>query len=129
MTQGYPSMVNTLNEQFGATLEMLKQVISACPENFWRDTTNWPSFWYITYHTLHFVDWYLSTTTEQRESFKQYFPEVPYRVGEKTTKELSQENIKEYFEVVKKKQRKPSQISPSKTYTNLRYLNGTVHLF
>lgn len=43
--------------QFGAGIDMLENSIRMCPENIWNDDSK---FWYIAYHTLFFLDYYLT---------------------------------------------------------------------
>jgi hypothetical protein len=54
-------MLNTLKEslwtQFGASIDMLKNAITAYPEDHWDNNRK---FFYIAYHTLVFLDYYLT---------------------------------------------------------------------
>ena len=50
--------------QFGASVEMLENAIKACPEELWRERTNKPEFWYLVYHTLFWLDFYLTETPD-----------------------------------------------------------------
>lgn len=50
--------------QFGASIDMLENAIRTCPDELWRDRTQRPEFWYVAFHTLFFLDLYLSGTTE-----------------------------------------------------------------
>ncbi|MBP7800613.1 MAG: DinB family protein [Saprospiraceae bacterium] len=43
--------------QFGASIDMLKNAIAFCPLHFW-DTDK--QFWYIAYHSVFFLDYYLT---------------------------------------------------------------------
>jgi hypothetical protein len=61
--------------QFGASIDMLENAILACPDEVWSDSTQ-PEFWYITYHTLFFLDLYLS---EGVEGFR---PPTPFGLEE-----------------------------------------------
>jgi hypothetical protein len=56
-------------EQFGAAIDMLDNAITACPDEVWcRDPLKRPEwvrndvvgFWYVAYHTIFFLDYYLS---------------------------------------------------------------------
>ncbi|MCB9455586.1 MAG: DinB family protein [Anaerolineaceae bacterium] len=58
--------------QFGAAIDFLAETVSACPDELWRATL-WPTpgrkpafgqFWYVTYHTLFWLDLYLTGTEE-----------------------------------------------------------------
>jgi hypothetical protein len=51
---------DTLWGQFGAAIDMLDNAIVACPEELWGDRTRQPEYWYTAYHTLFFLDLYLS---------------------------------------------------------------------
>ena len=54
-------MDKTINEtiwrQFGASIDMLENAINFCPVEFW-DTER--KFWYIAYHCLFWLDYYLT---------------------------------------------------------------------
>jgi len=47
-------------QQFGATIDMLENAMRACPDNLWNDRTQQPVFWYLVYHRLFCLDFYLS---------------------------------------------------------------------
>ncbi len=47
-------------KQFGASIDMLENAILICPDAVWRDGTRRPEYWYLAYHTLFWVDLYLS---------------------------------------------------------------------
>jgi len=55
---------NALWHQFGAAIDMLDNALQACPEELWRDRSREPQFWYLTYHTLFWLDLYLSGSLE-----------------------------------------------------------------
>lgn len=46
--------------QFGATIDMLENAIRACPDGLWGDRTRQPEFWHVAFHTLFYLDFYLS---------------------------------------------------------------------
>jgi hypothetical protein len=50
--------------QFGAAIDMLENAVVACPEHLWNDRSRSPAFWYLTYHTLFYLDLYLSDSPE-----------------------------------------------------------------
>ena len=50
--------------QFGAAIEMLENAMRSCPEELWGDRTRQPEFWYVAYHTLFFLDFYLADAAE-----------------------------------------------------------------
>jgi len=47
----------TLWRQFGASIDMLENAIKLCPDEFWSTEKK---FWYITYHCLFWLDYYLT---------------------------------------------------------------------
>ncbi|MDD4051419.1 MAG: DinB family protein [candidate division Zixibacteria bacterium] len=50
--------------QFGAAIDMLDNAMLACPDHLWTDRSRQPEFWYAAYHTLFFLDYYLSDSSE-----------------------------------------------------------------
>src|SRR5690242_21946925 len=74
--------------QFGAAIDMLEKALVACPDALWRERI-WPDppppefppqfaeFWYVTYHTLVWLDLYLSGVPEE-----EFAPPAPFAQGE-----------------------------------------------
>ena len=73
MIHGFKSMIWG---QFAASLEMLENAITECPEKVWGDKAGFQEFWYITYHTLFFLDYFMS---EKEDGFE---PLEPYTLSE-----------------------------------------------
>ena len=67
------SIKNILWQQFGGTIDMLENALILCPNELWDTPT---LFWYNGYHTLFFLDYYLS---ENPESF---LPPAPFTLSE-----------------------------------------------
>lgn len=63
-------------QQFGAAIQMLENVITACPDDLWHTKIDWHEFWYLTYHTLFFLDYYLGDSPDGFE------PPAPYTLNE-----------------------------------------------
>ncbi len=63
-------------QQFGAAIEMLENALRACPEKLWGDRSQQPEYWYVVYHTLFFLDLYLSGSVEG------FAPPAPYNLDE-----------------------------------------------
>jgi hypothetical protein len=69
--------------QLGAAIDMLENAIVACPDEVWSDPSKrpeWvskdvPGFWYLVYHTLFWLDYYLSDT-------KRFRPPAPFNLDE-----------------------------------------------
>ena len=72
------SLQKTLWRQFGAAIDTLENVIRACPESLWSDRSRRPEFWYIAYHTIFWLDLYMS----EGESEKDFRPPTPYTLTE-----------------------------------------------
>jgi hypothetical protein len=60
-------------KQFGAAIDMFENAVDACPEQLWNTTSK---FWYNAYHTLFYLDYYL---TYEPESFS---PPSPFTLSE-----------------------------------------------
>jgi DinB superfamily len=62
-------MINVLKEslwkQFGASIDMLKNAITEWPEEYWNTKKR---FFYIAYHCLLFLDYYLSVPADNFSS-------------------------------------------------------------
>lgn len=63
-------------QQFGAAIDMLENAVLACPEELWGDRSRQPEFWYVVYHTLFFLDLYLS------DSLEGFAPPAPFNLDE-----------------------------------------------
>jgi hypothetical protein len=70
--------------QFGAAIDMLGNAMRACPDEVWSDPSKKPEwadndvvgFWYVAYHTLFFLDLYLSGSAEG------FAPPAPFNLDE-----------------------------------------------
>ncbi len=82
-------------QQFGAAIDMLENAINACPETLWFDRSRQPEFWYLAFHTLFWLDFYLSESAEKFTPLPPFtlteldpagiFPERPYSKKELQT--------------------------------------------
>jgi uncharacterized damage-inducible protein DinB len=63
-------------QQFGASIDMLENAIDACPASLWGDRSKVPEFWYTAFHTLFYLDLYLSETDAG------FAPPAPFTLGE-----------------------------------------------
>ena len=71
-------------QQFGAAMDMLESAMRACPDHLWSDPSRRPEwvgrnvvgFWYVAYHTLFWLDFYLS------ESEEGFVPPAPFTLCE-----------------------------------------------
>ena len=87
-------------QQLGAAIDTLEAAMQACPDEVWCDSSKSPEwvsrdvvgFWYLVYHALFFLDFYLSDSAEgfsPPEPFNRdelnpagLLPERPYTKGE-----------------------------------------------
>lgn len=71
-------------EQLGATIDMLENAMWACPDELWSNPSKRPEwisgnvagFWCVVYHTLFFIDFYLSDSAER------FTPPAPFTLDE-----------------------------------------------
>jgi len=63
-------------QQFGAAIDMLENAMIACPDEVWGNRSRRPEFWYISYHTLFWLDLLLSDSVEG------FTPPAPYTLDE-----------------------------------------------
>ena len=77
-----PMWREILWRQFGAALDMLENALRACPEELWSarlwggDRPDMSEFWYVGYHTLFWLDLYLSGSPEG------FAPPAPFTLDE-----------------------------------------------
>jgi hypothetical protein len=76
-----------LISQYQASLEMLKQTITSCPESLWNAASDKNKFWHVAYHALYFTHEYLADSPEaftpwikHRDGYEDFFEEP--QVGE-----------------------------------------------
>ena len=73
--------------QFGAAIDMLDNAVAACPAELWQERLwrtapppdfppQFAEFWYVTFHTLVWLDLYLSGVPEE-----EFAPPVPFAQG------------------------------------------------
>jgi len=70
--------------QFGAAIDMLENGVAACPEELWgepmlserSERPDLSQFWYVTYHTLFWLDLYLDGAVEG------FAPPAPFALTE-----------------------------------------------
>jgi DinB superfamily len=66
---------------------MLADALSACPVALWGDRTQQTEFWYTVYHTLFWLDLYLSGSAEG------FVPPVPFTLDELDSRGLMPERV------------------------------------
>ena len=74
--------------QFGAAIDMLANALEVCPDSLWKEPLwrtpppeefppQFAQFWYVTYHTLFWLDLYLSGVPEE-----EFAPPEPFTCAE-----------------------------------------------
>lgn len=100
-------------QQFGATIDMLDDALRACPDELWhaRLWDNVPSerhlylseYWYLVYHTLYWLDLYLTGTAEG------FAPPPPFTLNEQDAnapspeRPYTKEELQSYLNACRKK--------------------------
>ena len=69
-------MRDAIAQQLGAAIDSLEGVIRAFPDDAWKTGEQWYQPWYVAFHTLFWLDLYLS------ESSFDYRPPKPFTRGE-----------------------------------------------
>jgi hypothetical protein len=82
-------------QQFGAAIDMLENAIAACPEKVWGDRSRRPEYWYMAYHTLFYLDCYLSDSVEG------FAPPTPFTLSEFDPSGLLPERVYEKVELLR----------------------------
>ena len=90
--------------QFGAALDLLDDVIRACPDPLWRDSVwddvdgpEYGEFWFIVYHTLVWTDRYLS------RAGREFKPPAPFITGALPEKPYTKEELLTYLAYCRRK--------------------------
>jgi DinB superfamily len=100
------TMKTIIWKQFGASIDMLENACRACPDVLWGDRSQKPEFWYVTFHTLFYLDLYLS------ESDAGFTPPAPFTLDEMDERGLlpervyTKEELQKYLEHGREKCRK-----------------------
>lgn len=58
-------VAKTVASQFHATLSMMEQTVSTCPDEMWDEPGQANPFWRVAYHALFYVDLYLQPSEEE----------------------------------------------------------------
>lgn len=86
-------------QQFGAAIDMLDNALRACPEQLWRDplwndptdAPEYTEFWFIVYHSLFWLDLYLSGSQEG------FAPPAPFIAGSLPEKPYTKDELQTYL--------------------------------
>lgn len=88
----------SLWQQFGAAIDTLDDALTACPEHLWtanlwndEDDTRYGQFWYISYHTLSWLDLFLTGSMDG------FAPPPPFIRGKLPDEPYTKEDVSAYL--------------------------------
>lgn len=124
-------MQNKINQylwsQFGASIDMLENAIDACPVEVWNRNKGLFDFWYLAYHTIFWLDFYLTAKPEEYNPYKdfgttEFDPEgiLPYKV-------FTHAELKEFLDHCRKKCRKRIE-GLTEDNMHITYKGGSVEM-
>lgn len=98
------TLKTTVWQQFGASIDMLDDAITACPDVLWtavlwedQDEPRYGQFWFIAYHTLFWLDLFLTGSS------KGFAPPVPFIRGTLPEKPYSKDEVSNYLKQCRQK--------------------------
>jgi len=104
-----------ISHQFGASIDMIERAIDACPEALWSDRTQNPEYWYVTFHTLFWLDLYVGGTVQG------FTPPAPFSLDELDpagiipSEPYSKQQLRDYLSHCRKKLRQSLEsLTPEK---------------
>ena len=89
--------------QFGAAIDMLENAMQACPNEHWGKHKHHTEFWYITFHTLWWLDLYLSKSVDVFQPPKPYTLDELDPAGLLPERIYTKEELQKYLEYGRKK--------------------------
>jgi hypothetical protein len=100
-------MENKLKEyvfaQFGASIDMLENAIDFCPSEMWNKNKGFSDFWYIAYHAIFIIDFYLTDSPEKFTPFKNFGITELDPEGILPDKTFTKEELKDYIKHCREK--------------------------
>lgn len=90
-------------QQFGAAIDMLENAIRACPVDLWGDRSRHHQVWYMSFHTLFWLDLYLSGPAEGFSPPKPFGLEELDPAGVMPEQVYSQEELLSYLDHCRRK--------------------------
>jgi hypothetical protein len=84
--------------QLGASVKMLENAITSCPDELWADTSLPKPYWAQVYHALFFLDLYLSESPTLMNPPSKFKPLERGPKGPVPQKTYSREELLEYLE-------------------------------
>ncbi len=91
---------DTIRSQYLASLEMLKQAVTQCPDSLWADPNYKNEFWQVAYHALFYTHLYLQPTIVDFAAWSKHRPN--YNELQKGLEPYSRSELLEYVKVCQK---------------------------
>jgi hypothetical protein len=98
------SLKTSLWQQFGAAVDTLNDAINLCPDHLWSaalwddsDDARYGQFWYLAYHTLSWLDLFLTGSSEG------FAPPLPFIRGRLPEKPYTKDEILTYLRQCRQK--------------------------
>lgn len=94
-----------LHHQYEASIEMIRNALSACPDDQWTTEINGIPFWHIAYHIIFFLDLYSGDSKELQESFvcPSFAEEGNFFLGERPSSIFTKVELVDYLNVAEQK--------------------------
>ena len=99
-----PILKTGIWQQFGAAIDMLDDAISLCPEHLWTavlwkdpDDARHGQFWFVAYHTLFWLDLYLTGSSDG------FAPPSPFIPGALPEKPYTKDQVRTYLDQCRRK--------------------------
>jgi hypothetical protein len=97
-------MKEILKSQFLASLEMLKQAITECPDSLWNAKEHKNRFWHVAYHALFYTHLYLQPTLDDfapwekhREEYRSLSPSKDKVESQTEVEPFTKEDVLKYL--------------------------------
>jgi hypothetical protein len=94
------SITDAIWTQFGASLDMLENAITMCPDEHWDTATD---FWYRAYHCVFWTDYFLSTEPNEFEPPKPFTFSEFDPAGKKPERVYTKSEVIDYLEHCRRK--------------------------
>ncbi|MCL2198054.1 MAG: hypothetical protein FWB80_03945, partial [Defluviitaleaceae bacterium] len=102
MAHKYQTLTTAIKQQYDYSLEMLREITEACPDEIWTKKAGLYPFWQQIYHAIYWTDYNIQESKDGEKIFS-------WKTEKKITHELNAENniSSEYSELI----RNPSRLS------------------
>lgn len=106
---------------------MLDNAVAACPEELWSDRSQTPEFWYVAFHALFFLDFYLAGSPDG------FAPPSPFTLsefnpeGEIPARPYTKEELRGYLRHGREKCRRSIEaLSDERSRERSAFLDGSL---